>query len=182
MDQVAALAQMGGGPGDETGLVLLLQEVFRAGAEVGEAPPGAPVPSAISPHRPADDVVALARRLGLSAFYVPSMRNGQSDEPGEWEDRGTAILSTEPLSDLLAIELPLARQRRVAVMATVRPRNPAATPISHVATHFDVVLLGGGAVRPAQPLAQRIQSLNPRASRCSSARTPRHERILQTAR
>ena len=160
VDQVAALAQRRGGPGNETGLVLLLQEVFRAGAEVGEAPPGAPVPNAIRPHRPADDVVALARRLGLSAFYVPSMRNGRSEEPGEWEDRGTAILSTEPLSDLIAIELPLARQRRVAVMATVRPRHPAATPMRLVATHFDVVLFGGGAVRQAQHLAQRIQALN----------------------
>jgi endonuclease/exonuclease/phosphatase family metal-dependent hydrolase len=160
VDQVTALAQTRGGLGQETGLVLLLQEVFRAGAEVGEAPPGAPVPSAIRPHRPADDVVALARRLGMSAFYVPSMRNGRSGEPGEWEDRGTAILSTEPLSDLIAIELPLARQRRVAVMATVRPRNPAVTPVRLVATHFDVVLFGSGAVRQAQHLAQRIQALN----------------------
>lgn len=160
VDQVAALAQMRGGLGQETGLVLLLQEVFRAGADVGQAPLGAPVPQAIRPHRPTGDVVELARRLSLSAFYVPSMRNGRSDEPGEWEDRGTAILSTEPLGDLIAIELPLARQRRVAVMATVRPRNPAATPLRLVATHFDVVLWGGGAVRQAQHLAQRIQALN----------------------
>ena len=37
-----------------------------------------------------------------------------------YEDRGNAILSTLPLSDLTAIELPIDRQRRVAISATVQ--------------------------------------------------------------
>ena len=161
VDELTALTRLRSGQlGAGTGLVLLLQETFRGGAPVGAAPRGAAVPDAIRPSRRADDVVRLANRLGLSAFYVPSMRNGGSDDPGDWEDRGSAILSTEPLSDLTAIELPMARQRRVAVMATVTPRNAAAAPMRVVATHFDVVPFGGGAVRQARHLAQRLTALN----------------------
>ena len=161
VDELTALARLRSGElGAGTGLVLLLQETFRGGALVGAAPRGAAVPDAIRPSRRGDDVVRLAERLGLSVFYVPSMRNGGSDDPGDWEDRGTAILSTEPLSDFTAIELPLARQRRVAVMATVTPRNAAVTPMRLVATHFDVVPFGGGAVRQASHLAQRLTALN----------------------
>jgi len=43
------------------------------------------------------------------------MRNG----PELREDRGNAIISTEPLLDPLALELPLARQRRVALGAAI---------------------------------------------------------------
>jgi endonuclease/exonuclease/phosphatase family metal-dependent hydrolase len=50
-------------------------------------------------------------------YYVPSMRNGRG---APYEDRGNAILSTLPLSDLTAIELPIDRQRRVAISATVQ--------------------------------------------------------------
>ena len=57
-----------------------------------------------------------ARELGLSLIYVPSMRNGKSaDDPPE--DRGNAILSTLPLSDPIAVELPGERQRRVVIIA-----------------------------------------------------------------
>ena len=44
------------------------------------------------------------------------MRNG----PELREDRGNAIISTEPLLDPFALELPLARQRRVALGAAVQ--------------------------------------------------------------
>ncbi len=151
--------------GGETGIVLLLQETFRGGRAVGDLPAGIDVPSSIRPRRPAEDVVQLAVRLGMSAFYVPSMRNGRSTSLYEQEDRGSAILSTEPLSDFSAIELPFARQRRVAVMATVTPRNAAADPVRVVSAHFDVVLLGGGAVRQAEHLAGRIPALNPKSLR-----------------
>ena len=57
--------------------------------------------------------------MGLWIVYVPSMRNGRGDET---EDRGSAILSTLPLSDAVAIELPWVHQRRVAVMVTVSSR------------------------------------------------------------
>jgi endonuclease/exonuclease/phosphatase family metal-dependent hydrolase len=161
LDELTALTRLRSGHlGAGTGLVLLLQETFRGGALVGAAPRGAPAPQAIRPSRRGDDVVRLADRLSLSVVYVPSMRNGGSDDPGDWEDRGSAILSTEPLSDFAAIELPLARQRRVAVMATVTPRNASATPIRFVATHFDVVPFGRGAVRQAVHLAQRLTALN----------------------
>jgi endonuclease/exonuclease/phosphatase family metal-dependent hydrolase len=46
---------------------------------------------------------------------APSMRNGTHRS-----DRGNAILSTLPLTDAVATELPLARQRRVAVSASIR--------------------------------------------------------------
>jgi endonuclease/exonuclease/phosphatase family metal-dependent hydrolase len=148
--------QLGAG----TGLVLLLQETFREGTAVGTAPRGAPVPDPIRPARRSGDVVRLAHQLGMSAFYVPSMRNGGSKSPDDWEDRGSAILSTEPLDGFTAIELPIARQRRVAVMATVRPRRAAAAPLRVVAAHFDVVLFGSRAVRQAEHLASRLQALN----------------------
>jgi endonuclease/exonuclease/phosphatase family metal-dependent hydrolase len=63
----------------------------------------------------APDVIGRARQLGLATVYVPSMRNGASLS----EDRGNAIISTEPLADLRAVELPFERQRRVALGASV---------------------------------------------------------------
>jgi endonuclease/exonuclease/phosphatase family metal-dependent hydrolase len=156
VNDVATLIKMR--HGGDTGLVLLLQEAFRSGSTVGPAPQGVPIPRAIRPNRPTDDVAQLASRLQMFAFYVPSMRNGASEDAQE--DRGSAILSTEPLSELTAIELPIARQRRVAVMATVTPRHPAAIPLRVVSTHFDVVVFGGGAARQARHLAQRIPLLN----------------------
>jgi endonuclease/exonuclease/phosphatase family metal-dependent hydrolase len=50
------------------------------------------------------------------------MRNGA---PGTSdEDRGNAILSTLPLGNLAAIELPFEKQRRVAVAATINGQRP----------------------------------------------------------
>ena len=101
-------------------LVLLLQEAYRQGDV-----PDAVLSSAICagrlvgvpPTGKRDDVAAVAAALGLSAYYVPSMRNGEPTESDE--DRGNAILSNLPLHDLAAIELPFERQRRVAIAATV---------------------------------------------------------------
>ena len=59
------------------------------------------------------DVVAFAREAGLSLFYLPSMRNGLGAEDGK-EDRGNAILSTLPLTELRALELPFVRQRALS--------------------------------------------------------------------
>ncbi|MEO6238994.1 MAG: endonuclease/exonuclease/phosphatase family protein [Vicinamibacterales bacterium] len=119
--------------------VLLLQEVYRAGIDVPAAAAGADWASAQRPRNPQggrDDVAVTARRLGLEAFYAPSMRNGAPG--GENEDRGNAILSTMPLADLTAIELPLERQRRVALQATITVTVPghAAMPLRLVCTHF----------------------------------------------
>ena len=78
------------------------------------------------------------------------------------EDRGNAILSTMPLSDLTAIELPLERQRRVALQATVQltTRNRAPVALRLISTHFTNmvmkrlwVLSESGRLRQARALA-----------------------------
>lgn len=115
--------------------VLLLQEAHRGGGDVPEARPlltrnetkGRPASTA--------DIAVLADRHGLAMLYVPSMRNGSRHE-----DRGNAILSTEPLSDLEAIELPFERQRRVAVAATITMPGLAghSAPLRVASVHLDV--------------------------------------------
>ena len=122
-------------------LVLLLQEVYRGGPEVPRtlareatyaghlagscARPGAP------------EVEAIAAELGLSVYYVPSMRNGAPSTSDE--DRGNAILSNLSLGDLSAIELPFEHQRRVAISATIAGSTSAGTPwrIRVVSAHLD---------------------------------------------
>ena len=96
--------------------VLMLQEATRAEG----VPPFAEGASGAA-HIPARvsrsvDIMHVSRDLDLSLIYVPSMRNGRStsDPPS---DRGSAILSTLPLSDPVAVELPGERQRRVFVLA-----------------------------------------------------------------
>lgn len=126
----------GGAP--VSSFVLLLQEVYRAGIDVPAAAAGAAWASAQRHRNPQggrDDLAVTARRLGLGAFYAPSMRNGAPDVN---EDRGNAILSTMPLSDLTAIELPLERQRRVALQATITVTVPGHPPMPMrlVCTHF----------------------------------------------
>jgi endonuclease/exonuclease/phosphatase family metal-dependent hydrolase len=112
-----------GGPGQRPRphVVMLLQEAVRASALVPATIPfEAAVPRALRTRsEPRDDLVAVARALEMQLVYVPSMRNGREPGPIGSEDRGNAILSTLPLSDVVAIELPLARHRRVAVAATV---------------------------------------------------------------
>jgi endonuclease/exonuclease/phosphatase family metal-dependent hydrolase len=102
--------------------VVLVQEAFRTGAAVPNRPVGIPIPrriEAFPPSGPRQDIVQVARALGLGVFYVPSMRNGD-DEGSNAEDRGNAILSTLPLANVAGIELPFERQRRIAASATVR--------------------------------------------------------------
>ena len=96
--------------------VLLVQELYRNGDEVPAFDIRDRSAFAIKPsNTDAVDVDDHAAALGLSMLYVPSMRNG----PELREDRGNAIISTEPLLDPFALELPLARQRRVALGAAV---------------------------------------------------------------
>lgn len=105
--------------GDGAPLVMLLQEVYRRGAAVPrQIGSDASFASRLGIRQEnGTDVEAVAAGLGLNVYYVPSMRNGgplASDE-----DRGNAIMSNLPLTELSAIELPFERQRRVAVGATV---------------------------------------------------------------
>jgi endonuclease/exonuclease/phosphatase family metal-dependent hydrolase len=96
--------------------VLLLQELYRRGNEVPPFVSSARSAYAIKARNPnAPDARDYAARLQLAVAYVPSMRNGHQ----MLEDRGNAIISTEPLEDLFAFELPFERQRRVAAGAAI---------------------------------------------------------------
>jgi endonuclease/exonuclease/phosphatase family metal-dependent hydrolase len=119
--------------------VLLLQEARRTGAAVPSIMPAA----ARSPRHLGErdagsraDIRATAERLGLNLFYVPSMRNGADAA----EDRGNAILTTLPLTELTAIELPFIAQRRIAVAATLPLTNVAGAPrnLRVTSVHLDV--------------------------------------------
>jgi len=152
-----------------TDFVLLLQEAYRDGGDVpslaGVA--WAAAQKVVGVHQ--ERVVALraAERLGLWALYVPSMRNGK---PGATsEDRGNAILSTRPLSDLTAIELPLESQRRVAIAATLTFEGPGtARSIRVINTHFTNAVMHhlwllseSGRLRQARALSQHLPSDGP---------------------
>lgn len=143
--------------------VLLLQEVYRGGPEVPSMPDaGASFARRLggarsAPH--AQEVEAIAAALDLNLYYVPSMRNGGA---GSDEDRGNAILSNLPLTDLMAVELPFERQRRVAIAATVHGRGAAGPWQLRVASaHLDNMaglrhgLIGGEYARTRQARALR---------------------------
>ena len=136
--------------------VLLLQEAVRVRRG---APPvfedGMKKASRIDGTDPAlPDIVESAEALGLSLLYVPSMRNGE-----EREDRGNAILSTLPLDEAYAFELPYRRQRRVGVAAAITVTDAGVTrPLRVVNVHFDTTdgrdrLYVLGNPRPAQARA-----------------------------
>ncbi len=114
---VAALLRTVQADHPNTQIVLLLQEAFRGRDDL----PRAPVNGAFARRirgKSTREVDDLAKALGMSLYYVPSMRNGAPALSRE--DRGNAILSTLPLENLAAIELPFEKQRRVALAATVR--------------------------------------------------------------
>lgn len=136
--------------------VLLLQEAVRVRRG---APPvftdGMKRASRIDGTDPTlPDIVESAEALGLSLLYVPSMRNG-----AEREDRGNAILSTLPLDEAYAFELPFRRQRRVGVAATLTvDEGGVKRPLRVVNVHFDTTdgrnrLYVLGNPRPAQARA-----------------------------
>ena len=90
--------------------VLLLQEVFRT------------------------SILQFAREHGVSVVFAPTRKLAS-----EFDDRGGAILATDPLDDVTIVELPFEKQRRVAVGARVGS-------IHFVNVHLDtsVGLLRGG--------------------------------------
>src|SRR5262249_6947212 len=117
-----------------THIIAIVQEALRTGPQVpATIPENVHAPRRESSHRGAvTDIVEVAERLGMWLAYVPSMRNGR-DAP---EDRGCAILSTRPLVDPVAIELPWVAQRRVAVAVTTTP-TPMRPAIRIVSVHLD---------------------------------------------
>ncbi len=123
--------------------VLLLQEVHRSGPAVPDCPPLSGIGSTrienLPRHGWRTGIDALAEKMGLALYYVPSMRNG-SPCADEWpEDRGNAILSTLPLSRLRAFELPFERERRVAVAARLHGNSRCESPwsLDWVNVHLD---------------------------------------------
>jgi endonuclease/exonuclease/phosphatase family metal-dependent hydrolase len=115
VDKLRSGALTGGRP--VAHFVLLVQELYRRGDDVPEFDERDRSAHAIRSRDPkSPDIDDHAASLGLSILYVPSMRNGQDLR----EDRGNAIISTEPLLDPFAVELPLVRQRRVALGAAVQ--------------------------------------------------------------
>jgi endonuclease/exonuclease/phosphatase family metal-dependent hydrolase len=152
----------------ENAFVLLLQEAHRAGADVPFSE--SRLTSRIAASPPSGerlDIAELARRLDLHAFYVPSMPNGRTRPEGPVpEDRGNAVLSTLPLREFEAIELPFEAQRRVAAVATISGINGEGKPWSlRIASgHLDtrsrgariLKTLGAGRARQAHALAQSI--------------------------
>jgi endonuclease/exonuclease/phosphatase family metal-dependent hydrolase len=122
-------------------IVLLIQEAYREGPEVptrlDATASFASLIRSLRPDGSREEIASVARRLGLHAYYVPSMRNGGPGRSAE--DRGNAILSTLPLDQLSAIELPFERQRRVAVAATVAGVTSSGAPwrVRVVSAHLD---------------------------------------------
>jgi endonuclease/exonuclease/phosphatase family metal-dependent hydrolase len=115
--------------------VLLVQELYRRGADVPPFGPGVRSAHAIRAEDDvAPDAAEYAATLGLSILYVPSMRNGAE----LFEDRGNAIVSTEPLSNALSMELPLERQRRVLIGASVQViRDGIASTLRVINVHLE---------------------------------------------
>jgi endonuclease/exonuclease/phosphatase family metal-dependent hydrolase len=133
--------------------ILLLQEAYRR----SEAIPvriahGVPVPKRIAAEsNRGPDIDHFWRDQGFAVIYAPSMRNGRADL--DREDRGNAIVSTLDLDRPLLIELPLERQRRVAVAATAggTTTTGAEWTLRLVDVHFDTAL----ALRHGGPFAAR---------------------------
>jgi endonuclease/exonuclease/phosphatase family metal-dependent hydrolase len=117
---------------------LLIQEAVRTGSAVpAHLDDAAPVPGRISatpPDGSPRDIVDAAGALGLAALYVPAARNGRGQE-----DRGNAIVTTEPLIDLRAVDLPFSRQRRIAIAATIAGDAAGAAPegLRLISAHLD---------------------------------------------
>jgi endonuclease/exonuclease/phosphatase family metal-dependent hydrolase len=99
--------------------ILLLQEVYRS------------------------PILDFARRRKLHAVYAPTRRRD-----GELEDRGSAIISTLRLDDVLVAELPFEKYRRIALGASFQGRRQGGVEwqLRLVNVHFDtaVALARGG--------------------------------------
>jgi endonuclease/exonuclease/phosphatase family metal-dependent hydrolase len=120
----------------------MLQEAIRTGDVPALVPAGAESARRLGSARDLEraDIASLADRLGMSVLYVPSMRNGGASSNHPPSDRGNAILSTLPLTNATAIELPGARQRRVAVTADITVHASGGDrSMTVVAVHMDAL-------------------------------------------
>lgn len=128
-------------------LVLLAQEAFRADDSVPARLTGR-FHGGLAPRGRRAGIAEFARRNGLSVRYVPSMRNGAHPS-----DRGNAVLADAALGAWSAWRLPLARQRRVAVVAEL-----AGVPgLRFASAHLDIGRGGArGRVAQAAALARHL--------------------------
>jgi endonuclease/exonuclease/phosphatase family metal-dependent hydrolase len=142
----------------EPDFILLLQEARRV-----DSPPTAAYDGVAATPVSREDVLSVATELRMSVAYIPSMPN-RTPEPQHVDDRGNAILSTLPLRDITALELPFVRQRRVAVIARVDVDGRSLTVIS---LHLDTrrPLLKGsifsGPIARGRQAAAILQALEP---------------------
>lgn len=121
---------------NRTPVIVLLQEVARASDSVPrDVPSTVRAPGRINPYpEMRQNIESIAAAFNLSLAYLPSMRNGMQNR----EDRGCAILSTFPISEVMGIELPWVSQRRVAVMATLTAvRNGIPWRLRVMSAHLD---------------------------------------------
>jgi endonuclease/exonuclease/phosphatase family metal-dependent hydrolase len=139
----------------DSDLILLIQEAYRAGGPPEACPADSRRAKRISAATRGEEIRLAAEALSLHAVYVPSMRNGIDCAEEPREDRGNAILSALPLSDIAAIELPFAQQRRVAVAATVHVGHFALRVVS---VHLDTLW---GHRRQADGLIKALDQLAP---------------------
>ncbi len=153
--------------------LILLQEAHRAGMDIPATADGGGVPARIGSVPPSGeriDIVEATRRLGLNLVYAPSMRNGFNNG-GPPEDRGNAILSTLPLTDPMAIELPYESQRRVSTVARVEGVDSLGSPwrFKAVSVHLDtrsrwsrlLDSLGPARLRQARGLVEALSMKEP---------------------
>ena len=119
--------------------VLMLQEALRAEGVPSYSPDAAGARRIATRDPSHADILQVSRDLNLSLIYVPSMRNGNASDPAS--DRGSAILSTLPLSEPVAIELPGERQRRVVILARLHllPGDAGGTSASVGVIHLDAL-------------------------------------------
>jgi endonuclease/exonuclease/phosphatase family metal-dependent hydrolase len=117
------------GAAPDVPLVVLAQEAYRSDPSIPSSPVGNAGRVLVAQLGIQEDVVETAQALNLNLRYAPSMRNGLSQS-----DRGNAILSTLPLEDAHAVELPLVLQRRVAVSASIRVGG---TSLRLISAHLD---------------------------------------------
>jgi endonuclease/exonuclease/phosphatase family metal-dependent hydrolase len=173
-DVVRFVRSLRSGSAERTPVVLLLQEVYRSSTAMPRSSAAtwsfASRLGADSPGDGREDVETIAAATGMNAYYVPSMRNGSPRDSDE--DRGNAILSDLPLSNLSAIELPFEQQRRVAVAASISGVAAAGAPwtLQLVSAHLDN-LVGGrrlwlagseyARIRQARSLAHHLSNTGP---------------------